>query len=95
MVVKKAILPLALVVALVSCGPETETVTKAGTGTTVDKIEVISDYGQISRNSQSWCKKIQVDGHEYLVFGSGLANPPTVIHNMACPCMSKDIINYN
>ena len=31
-------------------------------------------------------EKFVIEGHEYLVFGAKLANPPTVVHNENCPC---------
>lgn len=33
-------------------------------------------------NVQKWV----IEGHEYLVFSSKLASPPTVIHSESCPC---------
>ena len=54
-----------------------------------DKVaEVVVEYKilPVGAGGRSWVDKWVIDGHEYLVFGSGLANPPTVIHNEACPC---------
>lgn len=54
---------------------------------TKEVIHVVTNYRFDSDMGRVWASKIVIDGHELLVFGSGLANPPTVIHNMACPCM--------
>ena len=47
-------------------------------------IPTITEY----RFRSGWALKVMIDGHEYLVFGSVRAHSPTVIHNMACPCMN-------
>ena len=47
-------------------------------------ISTITEY----RFRSGWALKVMIDGHEYLVFGSVRAHSPTVIHNMACPCMN-------
>lgn len=47
-------------------------------------IPTITEY----RFRSGWALKVMIDGHEYLVFGSVHAHSPTVIHNMACPCMN-------
>lgn len=49
--------------------------------------EVISTITEYKFRS-GWALKVMIDGHEYLVFGSVRAHSPTVIHNMACPCMN-------
>lgn len=49
--------------------------------------EVISTITEYKFRS-GWAFKVMIDGHEYLVFGSVRAHSPTVIHNMACPCMN-------
>lgn len=48
--------------------------------------EILVDYRIKNNDTRVWVEKMGVDGHEYLIFGSGLANPPTVLHNEACPC---------
>lgn len=35
-------------------------------------------------------EKMVIEGHEYLVFSSNLANPPTVIHSESCPCHNNE-----
>lgn len=47
-------------------------------------ISTITEY----RFRSGWALKVMIDGHEYLVFGSVHTHSPTVIHNMACPCMN-------
>lgn len=47
-------------------------------------IPTITEY----KFRSGWALKVMIDGHEYLVFGSVRAHSPTVIHNMACPCMN-------
>ena len=47
-------------------------------------VSTITEY----RFRSGWALKVMIDGHEYLVFGSVRAHSPTVIHNMACPCMN-------
>lgn len=51
--------------------------------------EVVTEYKILPAGAggRCWVDKWVIDDHEYLIFGSGLANPPTVIHNEACPCM--------
>ena len=49
--------------------------------------EVISTITEYKFRS-GWALKVMIDGHEYLVFGSVRTHSPTVIHNMACPCMN-------
>lgn len=31
-------------------------------------------------------EKYIIEGHEYLVFSSKIANPPFVVHSESCPC---------
>ena len=50
-------------------------------------ISTITEY----RFRSGWALKVMIDGHEYLVFGSVHTQSPTVIHNMACPCIIKEI----
>ena len=52
--------------------------------------EVISTITEYKFRS-GWALKVMIDGHEYLVFGSVHTQSPTVIHNMACPCIIKEI----
>lgn len=86
---KKILLAFALLTTLVACSPtstsEQSTVQKPK-GPEKGYIEILVDYKIINSNTRDWVEKIGVDGHEYLMFGSGLANPPTVVHNEACPC---------
>ena len=51
--------------------------------------EILVDYRIHGTSGKTWVKKIAVDDHEYLMFGSGLANPPTVIHSENCPCKRR------
>lgn len=48
--------------------------------------EILVDYKIKHNDTRVWAEKIRVDDHEYLLFGSSLANPPTVIHSENCPC---------
>lgn len=38
-------------------------------------------------------RKFIIEGHEYLMFSSGVASSPTVVHNENCPCKKdkKDV----
>lgn len=48
--------------------------------------EILVDYKIKHSDTRVWAEKIRIDDHDYLMFGSGLANPPTVIHSENCPC---------
>jgi uncharacterized secreted protein with C-terminal beta-propeller domain len=74
-----------MMVAMVSCGDTTvnKQSTNQSNRPTKEVIHVIADY----RFEGDYVSKIMIDGHEYLVFSSRVTHPPTVIHNMACPCM--------
>ena len=65
---------------------QTQPVTQKPRGPEKGHAEILVDYRIINANTRTWVEKIGVDGHEYLMFGDGLANPPTVLHNEACPC---------
>ena len=86
---KKILLVLALLTTLVACSPaptSEQPMVQKQRGPEKGYAEILVDYKIINRDTRTWVEKIGVDGHEYLMFGSGLANPPTVIHNEACPC---------
>ena len=59
--------------------------------TTTDEKEIItfSEYRIIGSNYYRSIEKCTIEGHEYIIFGSKLANPPTVVHNENCPCKNK------
>ena len=87
---RKILFILVMVLMMASCGDLTTSASVQTTRTEQsDKVaQILVEYkiqpaGDAGR---CWVDKWLVDGHEYLVFGSGLANPPTVIHNEACPC---------
>jgi len=71
---------LALLVA--SCGQENE-VEKSET---TDGVVTVTKYKVVGTNFCHDVEKYVIDGHEYLVFSSKIANPPTVVHSEACPC---------
>lgn len=86
---KKILLALALLTTLVACSPtstsEQPTVQKPK-GPEKGYAEILVDYKIKHADTKTWVEKIRVDGCDYLMFGSGLANPPTVIHSEKCPC---------
>lgn len=47
-------------------------------------VEVKAEYDVY--NSCTHIRTIVLDGHEYYMFTSNIANPPYVIHSEACPC---------
>ena len=88
---KKLLLALALLATMVACSPtptpeQTQTVEQNPNDPEKGYAEILVDYKIINSDTRDWVKKIRVDGCEYLMFGSGLANPPTVIHSEKCPC---------
>ena len=88
---KKLLLALTLLATLVACSPtptpeQTQTVEQNPNGPEKGYAKILVDYRIINSDTRDWVKKIRVDGCEYLMFGSGLANPPTVIHSEKCPC---------
>lgn len=84
---KKILLAFALLVTLMACSnPGTEQTQQKPKGPEKGYAEILVVYKIINADTRTWVEKIGVDGHEYLMFGSGLANPPTVIHSEKCPC---------
>jgi len=88
---KKLLLAFVLLATMVACSPtptpeQTQTVEQNPNGPEKGYAEILVDYRIINANTRTWVEKIRVDDHDYLMFGSGLANPPTVLHNEACPC---------
>lgn len=87
---KKILFILTLLFLLVGCDQSQSVTTQVQPQTIQsDKVaKVLVDYKiqPTGSSGRCWVDKWEVDGHEYLIFGSGLANPPTVIHNEACPC---------
>lgn len=82
-----ALLVTVLLVTLMACSSRgTEQTQQKPKGPEKEYVEILVDYKIINANTRTWVEKIGVDGHEYLMFGDGLANPPTVLHNEACPC---------
>lgn len=87
---KKILFILFAFLLMVACDPLEQNVTS----TPIQQVksdnvaEVVAEYKilPVGAGGCSWVEKWAIDGHEYLVFGSRLANPPTVIHNEACPC---------
>ena len=35
-------------------------------------------------------EKFIIEGHEYLLFSSQIANPPFVVHSESCPCKNME-----
>lgn len=87
---KKILLTFALLVTLVACsGPapeQTQPVVQKQRCPEKGYAEILVDYKIKHSDTRTWVEKIRVDDHDYLMFGSGLANPPTVIHSENCPC---------
>ncbi len=87
---KKLLLAFALLTTLVACsGPapeQTQSVVQNPNGPEKGYAEILVDYKIKHSNTKVWVEKIRVDDHDYLLFGSALANPPTVIHSENCPC---------
>jgi hypothetical protein len=76
---------LAIISTCGSCcdGSDTHIVTNEKPGSSLDviptsKYKVVGSYYNV--------EKYVIEGHEYLIFSSKLANPPTVVHNENCPC---------
>lgn len=86
---KKILLVFALLTMLVACGPvqtSEQPMVQHPEGPEKGYAEILVDYHIRYNDTRVWVEKIGIDGHEYLMFGSGLANPPTVIHAETCPC---------
>lgn len=87
---KKILLAFALLVTLVACSSpmteQTQPVVENPGGPEKGYAEILVDYKIIHSDTKTWVEKIRVDDHDYLMFGSGLANSPTVIHSENCPC---------
>lgn len=47
---------------------------------------IASSYKVVGSSYCTDVEKFIIEGHEYLVFTSKVANPPTVIHSESCPC---------
>jgi len=87
---KKILLEFALLTTLVACsGPapeQTQPVVQNPNGPEKGYAEILVDYKIKNNDTWVWVEKIRVDDHDYPMFGSGLANPPTVLHSENCPC---------
>lgn len=85
---KKILFALTLLFLLVGCGQPVTTQVQPQTTQSDNVAKILVEYKiqPAGESGRCWVDKWEVDDHEYLVFGSGLANPPTVIHNEACPC---------
>jgi hypothetical protein len=87
---KKILLVFTLLVTLVACsGPapeQTQQVVQNPKGPEKGYAEILVNYKIKHSDTRVWAEKIRIDDHDYLMFGSGLANPPTVIHSENCPC---------
>ena len=81
---KLLVLLLALVVS--SCGQSSaEKEAQDGKNTIVATsytIEGIHFYRRV--------EKFIIEGHEYIVFSSKIANPPFVVHSESCPCKNRE-----
>jgi len=53
----------------------------------------VKEYKVVGSHYADYVQKITIEGHEYLMFFSKLAFPPTVVHNENCPCKEdkKDV----
>lgn len=71
------------VLTITSCSPVDNQSYK---GPEKETAEVLMKYNLKYSDHGTWVEKIRIDNHDYLVFGSGVANPPTVIHSEDCPC---------
>ena len=65
---------------------QTQQVVQNSRGPEKGYAEILVDYKIKHSDTRVWVEKIMVDDHDYLMFGSALANPPTVIHSENCPC---------
>lgn len=52
---------------------------------------VVTELEVVGTNFTRTVEKFTIEGHEYLVFTSKVANPPTVIHSESCSCHSKPV----
>ena len=71
---------IALLVASCGQGENTES------AETTDGVVTVRKYKVVGTDFFRNVEKYVIDGHEYLVFSSKIANPPTVVHSEACPC---------
>ena len=89
---KKIVIALTAALMFVSCGCDclvdnsSETTPKPQR----DTATTIMSYKIKGYEDALYIDKMTIDGHEYLLFSSKLANSPTVVHNMACPCNKTD-----
>ena len=50
---------------------------------------VVTDFDVVG-DRFLFVQKVTIEGHEYLLFSSKLANPPTVVHSESCPCKEDE-----
>lgn len=82
---KKLIFILSALLLTVACKGPAETTQKApAKEKQVVQVEVFKSAP--NSNTSSRVEKWTIEGHEYLVFYSKVANPPTVRHSESCPC---------
>ena len=81
----KRLIILLIILVISSCG---NCVTKSIEISPKEEREriIVTTYKVDGTNRSTCVEKFVIEGHEYLVFGSKLANPPTVIHSESCPC---------
>ena len=81
----KALKFIILSLLVASCGQAKDEETPITTKENV----TVAEYEVVGTRYCHDVEKYVIDGHEYLVFSSKLANPPTVVHSEGCPC--KDV----
>lgn len=54
-----------------------------------NEIITVTKYKIVGTDYYRSVEKFVIEDHEYLVFGSKMGNPPTVIHSESCPCKSS------
>ena len=81
----KAIKFIILALLVAACGQENDA-TMSEMSETTDGVVTATKYKVVGTNFFHDVEKYVIDGHEYLVFSSKIANPPTVVHSEACPC---------
>lgn len=93
---KKIVIALTAALMFVSCDCDCDCLVDNSSKTTPkpqkDTAITIMTYEIKGYEGTLYIDKMVIDGHEYLLFSSKLANPPTVVHNMACPCNKTDDI---
>ena len=50
----------------------------------------VTGYEVIGSAYYRGIEKVEIEGHEYLMFSAKISRPPFVIHSASCPCHNKE-----